>query len=288
MERDSGVLEPAPAAAELRGLVGADEEEFDAALSNVRMLIDTAAHRYRKWTQRSRPVELVEPGIGPVREAIVNVISGARASVDIVLSASPRRTKELCADLRKLLAVLDRAVSVRMLCTHVGMQHDFVVAELAGDWPIEVRPARIPSLEAVIVDRHVSVVRTAVGADASVVRSAVVIDALGALFDNVWQSAGAPRVRTPAPEHEHTEIARQVLARLLAGATDEKAARELRISVRTYRRHVAEILESLGTKSRFRAGMLAAEMGMLAPRPGPHRNPAGLRAPVSAPVGAGS
>ncbi|MDG9711379.1 hypothetical protein [Streptomyces sp. DH10] len=55
---------------------------------------------------------------------------------------------------------------------------------------------------------------------------------------------------------------RTVLRALGSGATDETAARELGMSLRTYRRRVAERLNALGAGSRFQAGMRAGELGL--------------------------
>jgi len=57
-----------------------------------------------------------------------------------------------------------------------------------------------------------------------------------------------------------------VLARLRDGVTDEAAARDLAISVRTYRRYVTGILELLDANSRFQAGARASELGILGER----------------------
>ncbi|PPK66530.1 response regulator transcription factor [Actinokineospora auranticolor] len=53
-----------------------------------------------------------------------------------------------------------------------------------------------------------------------------------------------------------------VLGRLCAGMKDESAARQMRVSVRTYRRYVASILKSLNVTSRFEAGMRLSEIGL--------------------------
>jgi hypothetical protein len=54
----------------------------------------------------------------------------------------------------------------------------------------------------------------------------------------------------------------EVLSTLSAGIKDESAARQMRISVRTYRRYVASILKSLNVTSRFEAGMRLSELGL--------------------------
>lgn len=55
----------------------------------------------------------------------------------------------------------------------------------------------------------------------------------------------------------------QVLAQLCSGVKDETAAREMDVSVRTYRRYVARILRILNAKSRFQAGIKVAELGLV-------------------------
>jgi DNA-binding CsgD family transcriptional regulator len=62
----------------------------------------------------------------------------------------------------------------------------------------------------------------------------------------------------------------QVLEQLYRGAKDETAAREINVSVRTYRRHVATIMQFLDVKSRFEAGVKVAQLGLVerdAPQP---------------------
>lgn len=54
-----------------------------------------------------------------------------------------------------------------------------------------------------------------------------------------------------------------VLAELLDGETDEAAAHRLHVSLRTYRRRVKDLLNLLGTHSRFEAGAIAQERGYL-------------------------
>ena len=54
----------------------------------------------------------------------------------------------------------------------------------------------------------------------------------------------------------------QVLHKLCEGMKDETAARQMNVSVRTYRRHVASILKTLDVSSRFEAGLKVAELGL--------------------------
>ncbi|MEV4454832.1 LuxR C-terminal-related transcriptional regulator [Microbispora sp. NPDC049633] len=56
---------------------------------------------------------------------------------------------------------------------------------------------------------------------------------------------------------------RQLLKLLAEGLTDEGAARQLGLSQRTVRRMMAGIMERLGARSRFEAGLQAAKRGWL-------------------------
>jgi DNA-binding NarL/FixJ family response regulator len=58
------------------------------------------------------------------------------------------------------------------------------------------------------------------------------------------------------------ESARGVLCALSDGLTDEAAARRLGMSLRTYRRRVADLLMVLDSDSRFQAGLRAGELGL--------------------------
>jgi len=55
----------------------------------------------------------------------------------------------------------------------------------------------------------------------------------------------------------------EILRQLATGATDTSSASLMGISVRTYRRHVAAILNSLGVRSRFQAAIAAREIQLI-------------------------
>jgi DNA-binding NarL/FixJ family response regulator len=54
-----------------------------------------------------------------------------------------------------------------------------------------------------------------------------------------------------------------ILDALYSGHKDAAAARHLGISIRQYRRHVAEIMRDIGAASRFQAGARAVQLGLL-------------------------
>jgi sugar-specific transcriptional regulator TrmB len=93
---------------------------------------------------------------------------------------------------------------------------------------------------------------------ALVVRKCALLDALVVLFELLWEQS-SPVV--PAPVAAQPDLG--LLTLLAAGAKDETIARQLGISPRTVTRRVAELLDQLGARTRFHAGVLAARNGWL-------------------------
>jgi sugar-specific transcriptional regulator TrmB len=93
---------------------------------------------------------------------------------------------------------------------------------------------------------------------ALVVRKCALLDALVVLFELLWEQS-SPVV--PGPVAAQPDLG--LLTLLAAGAKDETIARQLGISSRTVTRRVAELLDQLGARTRFHAGVLAAKNGWL-------------------------
>ncbi|MFI6447315.1 LuxR C-terminal-related transcriptional regulator [Kitasatospora sp. NPDC050543] len=98
-----------------------------------------------------------------------------------------------------------------------------------------------------------------------VVRQAGLVANTVAWFEQVWESAEElPAEDSPAgtgPQLSETE--RLVLGVLTRTEKDEAAAREMGVSIRTFRRYVADIMLRLGAANRFQAGLLAKEKGWI-------------------------
>ena len=138
---------------------------------------------------------------------------------------------------------------------------------------VEVRLPAAPSrLLLVLADPSASVVQVA-GAEPVTVRTPALRSALECLWSGLWAASiplthnGLHLDRTSARERRES-----VLTYLADGVTDSAAAREMDISLRTYRRHVAKVMDELGASSRFHAGAIAVRHGLLGSRPlGAHR-----------------
>jgi DNA-binding CsgD family transcriptional regulator len=88
------------------------------------------------------------------------------------------------------------------------------------------------------------------------------------LFERVWDTA-VPMAAYDLPVSAELGMReRELLSLLSSGSTDEKAAARLGVSVRTVRRMVSDIMNRLGARSRFQAGVKAADRGWLMERTG--------------------
>ncbi|WP_336204157.1 response regulator transcription factor [Nonomuraea sp. LPB2021202275-12-8] len=89
--------------------------------------------------------------------------------------------------------------------------------------------------------------------------SSSLLDALVSLFEVLWRSA----LPLPAaPSSGQADLPDPELFTLLAaGLKDEAVARQLGVSLRTVHRRVSELMDRLGARTRFQAGLLAARRG---------------------------
>lgn len=100
-------------------------------------------------------------------------------------------------------------------------------------------------------------------AGAIVVRGNSMVAAVCALFERIWESATPIGDAPPRPTCELPAVELEVARLLAEGCTDEAIARKLGVSPRTARRLAADLMDRLGARSRFEAGVRAVQDGWL-------------------------
>lgn len=117
--------------------------------------------------------------------------------------------------------------------------------------------------ETILLDRRIAILAGERVGDVrgyTVVSSPDLVKGIQSLFEAAWHSA----TDLASYQARFTELgAREILEQLASGCKDETASRALGVSLRTYRRRVAELMEILGASSRFQAGARAREAGLL-------------------------
>jgi DNA-binding CsgD family transcriptional regulator len=160
-------------------------------------------------------------------------------------------------------SVLERAVSVRVVCPHrsrAGFATRAKAKRLIADGA-EIRTLSQVPQAAVVFDRTLAVMFS-FDEDgyptARRVRDRNVVRFLLDMFGQLWDNA-TPFAAEDTGYADAIDDLQQSVARLMAqGLTDEVVARRLGMSVRTCRRHIAALLQNLDAVSRFQAGVLAA------------------------------
>ncbi|GAA3732268.1 LuxR family transcriptional regulator [Plantactinospora mayteni] len=100
---------------------------------------------------------------------------------------------------------------------------------------------------------------------AVIVHTSTLLDALVTLFEALWRSA----LPLPAGSGDSTAARpasppdAELFTLLAAGLKDEAVARQLGVSLRTVHRRTSELMDRLGARTRFQAGLLAARRGWL-------------------------
>lgn len=140
-------------------------------------------------------------------------------------------------------------------------QHAHVMAEHGA----EVKVGTDDVNETILLDGRVAIMAGDMSRGLrafSVVTEPQVVQGISSLFEVAWRSASDLAVHD-AQMAELRPLTPGILRALSDGHTDETAARHLGLSLRTYRRRVAELMGALGATSRFQAGARAQELGLV-------------------------
>ena len=170
-------------------------------------------------------------------------------------------------NVRKDLELLSQGVERKTLYDISTRDHvptrKAVAAITAGGGQFGALP-RVP-LRMLIFDRKLALVARQLKHDdkaALVVRDPHLIHIFTQLFEFAWELSEPFLI--DEPNHSPLNSTQQAILRgLAAGYSDEVIARRLDINVRTCRRHIAWMLESLQADSRFQAGIKAHRAGWI-------------------------
>lgn len=159
-------------------------------------------------------------------------------------------------------------LTVRKLYTAAALADDAQRAHLldlaAVGANVRICESGLPH-ETIIIDRRVMILAgtAATGRrEFTVTNTPALVDGVAALFDATWEAATPIGIRLQSDLPRIDADGREILRALGAGLTDEAAARRLGLSLRTYRRRVAELMRLLESGSRFQAGLRAGELGL--------------------------
>jgi DNA-binding CsgD family transcriptional regulator/sugar-specific transcriptional regulator TrmB len=205
-----------------------------------------------------------------------------RARLDDLAFFAHREVLALQQDGPLSAGYIEAARPLDLRCLRRGIRMRTVVLQTALEDPLtssyirelvalgaQVRTVAQHMERMIIYDRSVAVVPvdpadSALGA--LVIRQPSLVANMVALFDWVWAEARgvdfADASDMPGTEPV-TVLEKQILDVLARVSKDESAARELGVSLRTFRRHVADLMLRLGASNRFQAAIMAKERGWI-------------------------
>ncbi|MFB6816927.1 hypothetical protein ACFCV8_20515 [Streptomyces sp. NPDC056347] len=197
--------------------------------------------------------------------------SVTRARYDVTLSAlSPEwYSGERGRVVRKIVGEAERrGVAVRELYHRDDLPHwctpEYLLSAAERDSQVRITDTKLQEL--VIVDSQVAFMRTQVGPSQEhylATWAPPLIKNLQSLLAAAWNGASEPLSYLRHLRSDFDDADRQIINELAFGRKDEVAARRLGISLRTYRRRVAEIMSRLDANSRFQAGVHALRDGLV-------------------------
>ena len=217
----------------------------------------TPIREVRRIDGRDRVLEVMRELSARCYQEALNVLPGAPVPAELLADAAEHD-----------LAILRRGVRLRTLYTRSQLVDEPMLdyVRMMQRHGADVRIADTLPHRLVIFDRTVSFLPVdprRPGNGALVVREPAITANLVMLFESLWAGAQELEEALAAGLPAASELDRSVLMLMSSGVKDEAAARQLGISDRTYRRHVADILIRLGSSSRFQAGVEAVRRGWL-------------------------
>ncbi|QKW10512.1 hypothetical protein HUT18_32930 [Streptomyces sp. NA04227] len=112
---------------------------------------------------------------------------------------------------------------------------------------------------------------------AALIREPTLVQFLCKTYDHLWNNATPYTPHTPTTPHITHDLKHAIIKLLAQGHKDENVARKLGMSVRTCRRHIAQIMEQTNATSRFQTGANLALAGYITNQPPtPHTEEEGL------------
>ncbi|MFB7465276.1 LuxR C-terminal-related transcriptional regulator [Streptomyces sp. NPDC056224] len=207
-------------------------------------------------------------------QAMLNHLSQNCKSELLTVQPGGARPAELLEEAREsALSTLARGVRIRTVYQHTA-RNDLPTRSYVRDVTLqgaEIRTADEVIDRLIIYDREVAFLPERSSRDrapgAAIVREPTLVAFLCSVFEYLWDGASPYVVESQRSPASSDELKWSIIRLMTKGYKDEMVARRLGMSVRTCRRHIAEITEELEATSRFQAGYNAARQEILSGGP---------------------
>ncbi|MFC9844755.1 LuxR C-terminal-related transcriptional regulator [Streptomyces sp. NPDC060223] len=256
-----------PEVAQVELLVPLEREIFDSRrrLAGFKGQLSSFVAAFQKQARtRAEPVVITDDR----QEIELRLLEAAQGCTTEVLVMQPcvaHETRELRLARPLVLEALRRGARGRILYPHTARGDSDTRAHIGELLPAggQVRTTKEVRDRFLVFDRKTAFIPAGEGEAIAVVYEEAVAAFLAGLHARVWESAFD--VDSGAAGYAGTleDLKATLLDLLASGAKDEVIARRVGMSERTFRRHVATIMQDLSATSRFQAGVLAARTGLV-------------------------
>ncbi|MGW1812910.1 LuxR C-terminal-related transcriptional regulator [Streptomyces sp. NPDC002125] len=210
--------------------------------------------------ERERGFEVLED-LCEVRAVIADLAARARTEILTAQPGGSRDEGSLKEAEPRDREVLDRGVRMRVLYQHTARSSSGTAVHI--DRMLELG-AQVRTLDdhfsrLLVFDAETAIISLPANSlGAVVVREPHTVAFIVETYERLWLSADPCTVTAGARAGVAGDVRQAIVRLLVEGMTDASIATRLGMSVRTCRRHIAELMEELGAQSRFQAGYLLA------------------------------
>ncbi|WP_369171280.1 LuxR C-terminal-related transcriptional regulator [Streptomyces sp. R28] len=210
--------------------------------------------------ENRRQIELID-NLDDVRAAIADLSAKSRKEILTAQPGGGRREDVLVEAAPRDYDTLRRGVEMRILYQHTARSSRGTQSyvEQVSRLGAQVRTLDDQFMRFLIFDRECAMFATPGNPNrAVVIRNPHVVSFMVEAYERLWLTAEPFEAEGDSQPEIMDDLKDAIVRLLTAGMTDAAVARRLGMSVRTCRRHVAEIMTALDAESRFQAGYLLA------------------------------
>ncbi|MFF4953017.1 LuxR C-terminal-related transcriptional regulator [Streptomyces chattanoogensis] len=239
-------------------------------VERVRAELEGLMPLYNASMDRRSRLEAVEvlPDLGTVRAMLTHLAASCEQEVLTSQPGGGRSEPVLEEAITRDEDMLRRGVRMRILYQHTARfsqpTHSYV--ERVTPLGAEVRTLADGFVRLIVFDGETAVISLqGQGMGAVLVRDPNIVHFMVSAFERAWSAATAFPLHLKRCDiqavSEETKLA--IVHLLVEGLDDRSIARRLGMSLRTCQRHVSEVMERIGARSRLQAGYLISKHGML-------------------------
>ncbi|MDH6109622.1 DNA-binding CsgD family transcriptional regulator/sugar-specific transcriptional regulator TrmB [Kitasatospora sp. MAP12-15] len=248
-----------------QGELAVEHQRIEEAYGAVSQLI--AEHADTRPGSAEAGVERVE-GLEAIRDRLFEITLAVRGEVAVFAADARQAKADPSAADRHDQRLLERGVRLRAVYLDSVRNHPASLAHARrlGEQGGQIRSAPTLPLQMTMFDQDVAVIPAdpdEPGHSVLVIRSRGMLAALHALFEYSWATATPLARQDRRTDDELTTQDRELIRLLALGLTDDAIAARMDVSVRTINRLNSGLMQRMGVRSRFQAGVKAVEHGWI-------------------------